>query len=298
MSDNGRNEIDLSPEERIGYLESLLEVYEPWVDQAPVFVQYLDDEDPQVRATALRGIWYVSDPGLIDRLFEMAEQDPSEMVRAQAVSALGIYIHLGVMAEYRADLGPMTELLREDELPEVDFDRVKVFLLAVCADENRSLDERRYAVEALAFLGAEVADLIREAYNRPEKEMKISALFAMGRSGMVNWNDIVARELYNADSDIQMEAIRAAGEIGLAELGQELWRLTYAEDKDIMLEAIEALGKSGWEEAFERLDELTLDPDPEVSQVAEDALDEWMLMSQILNEDDELGPDLDWDDLY
>ena len=77
----------------------------------------------------------------------------------------------------------------------------------------------------------------------------------------------------------------------LAALADEL---TYADDKDIMLEAIDALGKSAWEGGFERLDELTLDPDPEVAQVAEDALEEWTWLGQILDEYDDSDLDLDW----
>jgi HEAT repeat protein len=294
MNDNGRNGFDLTSEGRVAFLESLLDEPEPLIDHKPIFVQYLDDEDPQVRATAVRGLWYSADPALIDRLIEIAEQDPSPMVRAQAVSTLGIFVYNGEMADYGFDLGPMTEMLREDELPEADFVRVTGFLLSVYRDERRSLDERRSAIESLGFLSEpEIADLIEEAYNRPEKDMKISALFAMGRSGMARWTEILAQELYSADSDVQLEAVRAVGAIGLSELGKDIWRLTYSEDKDIMLEAIEALGQTGWEEAFSRLDELTLDPDPEIADVAEEALDEWFLISEIANEAEDSDQDDD-----
>jgi HEAT repeat protein len=300
MSDNGRHQFDPTPEGRVAYLESLLDPFEPWIDHGPVFVEHLDDEDPRVREIALRGLWYSPDASLIERLIEMAENDPSLQVRAAAISGLGIYIYEGEMADYDFDFGPMTELVREDELPEAEFERVKAFLLGLHADEARSLDERRRALEALSFLSdPKVADLIEAAYNRPEPEMKITALFAMGRSGMTRWTDILARELFNAEHDIQREAIRAVGEIGLTELGKDVWRLTYADDREIMLEAIEALGQTGWEGAFERLDELALHPDSEIAGTAEEALAEWHLMSEILNEDDELGPDfdLDWGEL-
>jgi HEAT repeat protein len=298
MSDNGRHEFDATPEGRVAYLESLQDVSEPWVDHTPIFVEYLDDEEPQVRTAALRGLWYPPDYGLIDRIIDMATHDPSVDVRTAAISALGIYIYEGEMAEYGLDLGPATDMLREEELPEADFVRVQDFLLGVYADETRSLGERGHAIESLGFMSdPKVSDLIEEAYHRPEREMKVSAIFAMGRSGMARWTEILGRELYNADQDIQREAIRSAGEIGLTELGQDLWRLTYAEDKDIMLEATDALGQSGWEGAFERLEELTLDPDPEIAEVAEEALDEWLMMRQLLEQADAFDEDmdLDWD---
>ena len=299
MNDNGKNDSDLTPEGRSAFPESLFDAAEPWIDHGPILIEHLDDEDPQVRLTAVQGIWYSPDLGLIDRLIEMAEQDPSPMVRAHAISGLGVYVFEGEMADYDFEWGPMSELMREDELPEADFMRVKKFLLGIYADETRTLDERRFAIEALGFLSdSKVADLIEEAYNRPERDWKISALFAMGRSGLSRWTDILARELYNAERDIQREAIRAVGEIGMDELGKDLWRLTYAEDQEILIEAIDALGQTGWDGAFERLEELTLDPDSEIAQVAEEALDEWLLLSSILNEDDELDldADLDWDE--
>lgn len=298
MNDNGRHELDLTPEERVAFLKSLIEHSAPWSDNGPIFVQFLDDKEPQVRATAIRGLWFSPDPALIDQLIEMAEQDPSPMVRARAISGLGIYMFQGEMADYDFDWGPMTEMLREDELPRADFERVKDFLLKAYADETRTLDERRFALEALGFLSdPEIADLVEKVYNGPEREMKISAIFAMGRSGLVRWTEILGRELYNADWDIQREAIRAVGEIGLDELGKDLWRLTYADDREVMLEAIEALGQTGWSEAFDRLDELTGDPDREIAQVAEEALEEWLFMDELQRQTDDLEFDWDEDDL-
>ena len=297
MNNNGRHGPDLTPEERIAFLESLLENSAPWTDNGLIFVQFLDDNDPQVRALAIRGLWYYPEPALIDRLIEMAEQDPSPLVRARAVNGLGIYMYEGEMADYGYDFGPMTEILREEELPQADFVRAKEFLQSVYADVTRSLDERRFALEALSFLSdPEIADLVEEAYNQPEREMKISAVFAMGRSGLIRWTDILGRELYNDDWEIQREAIRAVGEMGLDELGKDLSRLTYADEREIMLEALAALAQTGWEGAFDRIDELTLDTDQEIAQAAEEAMDEWILMNEIQSLGDEPELDLDWDE--
>jgi hypothetical protein len=201
------------------------------------------------------------------------------------------------MADYGYDFGPMTEILREEELPQADFVRAKEFLQSVYADGTRSLDERRSALEALSFLSdPEIADLVEEAYNQPEREMKISAVFAMGRSGLIRWTDILGRELYNDDWEIQREAIRAVGEMGLDGLGKDLWRLTYADKREIMLEALAALAQTGWEEAFDRIDELTLETDQEIAQAAEEAMDEWILMNEIQSLGDEPELDLDWDE--
>jgi HEAT repeat protein len=296
MSENGKQESKLTPEKRLAFLESLIEFSESWADNQAIFIQHLSDPDPEVRATAIRGLWISATPDLIDRLIEIANEDPSPMVRARAIGGLGIYVYEGDMADYDFDWGPLTETIHQDQLPQDDFERVKAFLLSAYADEARSLDERRFAIEALGFSSdPQVADLIEQVYQRPEREMKISALFAMGRSGMVRWAEHIAENLHHPDQDIQREAIRAAGEIGLTELGQELQQLTYAEDRDIMLEAVTALGQTGWDEAFERLEELTQDSDKLVANVAENALDDWYLINQIQQEDEDWELDEDWD---
>lgn len=305
MNDQDQNKTNFTPEERVAYLESLQLVEEsaPWTDNSLVFFRHLDDEHPQVRIAAIKGLWHVPTLTLLDRLIQIAEQDPSPQVRAQAISGLGIFIFEGVMADFDSDWELLDEMRGEDEIDLAGFERAKAFLLRVYAEETRTLDERRYAIESLGFeWDPAVADLIQEAYEQPERMMKISALFAMGRSGLARWRDILKRELYNEDLDIRREAIRAVGGIGMDELGKDLYRLTYDENREIMLEAIEALGQTGWREGFDRLEELTGDLDPEVAQVAEEALDEWLLMEELgresgdLDLDDLIGFDEDWGD--
>lgn len=300
MNDNGKERTDFAPDELVAFLESLYGYPEPPTDYGSTFVQFLDHKDPTVRAAAVQGLWYSADPGLIDRMIDIAEHDPNAPVRAAAVSTLGVYIYTGEAADYDGDMGPLTDMLIEDELSPADFERVKVFLLGVYADNERSLDERRFAVEALGFLSdLEVVNLVEEIFNRPEREMKISALLAMGRSGLLRWIDVLAQEIYNPDHDVQLEAIRAAGHLGAPELGPDLLRMTFSDDREIMLEAIEALAQSGWDEAFERLDELSMHADQEIAEIATEALDEWLWINQVQQGDD-LDPDLDldWDEEY
>jgi HEAT repeat protein len=294
MSENGRHQNGSDAEQRLAHLEYVIAAQEPGMDYSDFFVHQLDDEDPRVRALAMEGLWGYADPHLIDRLIEMAEQDPSPLVRGKAISTLGAFIYLGEMADYEFDWGPMTEMMREDELSREDFERVKAYLLDIYQDERHTLDERRFALEALSFHSdPKIAEMIEEAYHHSERAMKISAVFAMGRNGRTIWDEIIERELYSEDQEIQLEAIRAAGQLGLVNLGVDLLRLTHSDDRDIMLEAIEALGQTGWEGAFERLEELTLDPDAEIAEVAENALDDWLWISEMQRQGDELD---EWDD--
>ena len=284
-----------SQEEKLELLERMANFPDFLSDEAPILRSYLHDPEAEIRALAIKGLWHHPEPEFIPLLITAAKQDPDEGVRCQAIRTLGRYIHEGEMADYDFDFGEMEELMRVDELPEEDFLRVKEFLLGIYQNEAKSLDERRFAVEALSFLiDEEILAIIEEAYAHPEPDMRLSAIFAMGRSGSTEWMDILRKEMYSPDPKLQWEAVRAVGEAQLDGLGKDLWRLTYSEDPDIQEVAIWALGQSGWEGAFERLEELSMvGNDPEIKEIAEEALEEWLFYSEIWEEDDEF--DEDWE---
>jgi HEAT repeat protein len=291
----GKSRDQLNKEEKIQFLSRIVEGEDYFTDYLPVLKDFLDDEEAEVRKLAIRGLWDYPEPKMIEVLFDKAENDPDEGVRCRAIITLGRYIYEGVMADYDFDWGPMEEIMREGELPQEDFLRVKGFLLGLYRNQQKTLDERRFAVEALSFLSdPEVFELIEEAYAHPDEKMKMSAIFAMGRNGHVRWEDTILDELYNPVKELRIEAIRAAGEAGFEGAGKDLWRLTYSDDRDVKLEAIWALGQTGWEGAFERLDELAyFSEDAEIRETAELALEEWYLYSGSLGEYYEEG---DWEE--
>jgi HEAT repeat protein len=219
----------------------------------------------------------------MERLIDLAQHDPEPGVRCKAISGLGRYVYEGDITDFE-----WQDPYIDDWLSKADFERVCDLLKRIYHDAQHPLDERRYAVEALSFLaGDEIERMIGELYACPDKPARVSALFAMGRNGSERWLDILGQEIDNPDKDVQIEAIDAAGEMNAEPLGKDLWRLTYAEDKDVMLSAIWALGQTGWEGAFERLDELTFDRDPEIREVADAAMEEWMLFNHLDAEFDE-----------
>ncbi len=278
------NRCELSKAERIAWMERIIEVPDYATDYSTVLNDHLNDPEPEVRVLAIRGLWFYAQPEFIPPLFAAAGHDPDERVRCQAIRTLGCYIYEGEIADYDFDFGPLEEVSRADELSEEDFEQVRDFLFAIYRDETRSLDERRFAVEALSFLSDDaVLAIIEEAYAHPDHNMKLSAIFSMGRSGGVRWSSILRTELFNLDPELQREAIRSVGELQLTEAGKDLWRLTYSDDREIQLTAIWALGQSGWESAFDRLEELTLEGvDLEVQEAAEAAMEEWFIYSKVV----------------
>jgi HEAT repeat protein len=261
-------------------------LHSPCDNEGPIPQWLLDqlvESEPDIRIEAIEALSTCQEDLAIDCLIDRAKTDADPDVRSAALLALGQFIYLGSISEYETGDPELFE-----EISQEDYARTLAFLLSVYRDEGRPLAERRCAVEALGFgEGDDVVRAISELYARPEKAAKISALRAMGRNGAIGWLDVVGRELYSDDLDIQIEAIDAAGEMSADSLGKDLLRLTYADDRDVVLSALWALGQTGWEGAFDRLDEMTLDPDIEIREVADEAMDEWLLFSGLMSELDE-----------
>lgn len=261
-------------------------------DYRPQIETYLDDEDAEVRATAVRCLWEYPLPEYIDLLKEMADTDPSDEVRQAALSGLGIYVYSAEEALFDAGWDQYDEVMQAFEQAEEDLDRVYTYLLDVVEDEDRPLDERRRAIEAISFSSEpEVRDILENAYQHPETNVKVSALFGMGRNGHQRWGPYVREALESSIPEIKLEAVRAAGELGLETANDRLMHIaSRADDKDLRIEAIWSLGQIGHEAAFPLLEDLQSDPDADIREVAEAALDEWLMMAEM---GDDAFPDED-----
>lgn len=255
----------------------------------------LSDPDAQVRAEAVERLTECSPQAAIARLIELASRDPEPVVRCASLMGLGELLYACGASAYDPETD-QDAVMQCEELPPEDVRRAFQFLLGVYPDPERTLAERRTAVEAVScFSNARVEEAIADLYRQADKESRISALVAMGRNGDSRWVETMRYNLYHEDHEVQLMAVLAAGELGHEELGKDLLHLTYAEDRELMMAALWSLGQTTWEGAFDRLDECTLHPDPEVAEVADDALDEWLLFAGLDAPD--LDADLPDDDL-
>jgi HEAT repeat protein len=289
-----RNE--LSKQDKITLLKRLIEGEDIFYDNRSTFQEFLTDPAPQVRILAIQGLWDYPAPDLIDPLIDLARRDPDQQVRNRAITTLGRYVYEGEMADYGFDWGEMEAIIREDELPEESYRRVVDFLVDIARDPSALLDARRFSIEALGFSSEpEIADLVDKAYHDPQVEMKISALFAMGRSGLERWEHYILAELDSSTPQVQLEAVRAAGEMFLEEATPAL--LTLAEsatDQSLRHEAIWALGHMTSPEVWQFLDDLNNDPieDKKTRQIAEAALDEYEMFQEMKESHHETDYDL------
>ncbi len=229
----------------------------------------LRDSDPYVRASAIRLLWECTDTDLIPIFVELLEQDPDSQVRATAATALGQFIYLGELEA----IGPA--LLHQ----------VEERLLKAINEQTNEVQVRRRALEALgASSRPEVPDLIETAYARQSPDWKVSALFAMGRSGDERWEKLVLANLHSSNDDIRLEAIRAAGELELASARVPLLdALEDEENPDIRREIVWALSKIGGPGIEERLLELLeAEEDEDEAGFLEEALDNLAFTQSLL----------------
>ncbi len=251
----------------------------------PVFLLGLGDEDAEVRAVAISGLWEHENPRLINPLIHLLRHDPAARVRAAAANALGRFVYLAELEEIDQEYeGVLKEALRG-----------KIY------QANEEIDVRRRAIEAIAYASsdAEVNGIIEGAYYDEDEKMQVSAIFAMGRSADSRWRPQVVAELENPNTEIRFEAARASGELELRDAVPKLIELIDQDpDLEVQEMAIWALGRIGGPVAREAL-EMCMESDiVALAQAAEEAMDELNLFDDnLLLYDFDENDDLEtWDD--
>jgi hypothetical protein len=249
---------ELGTERRQHIIQNLHEIGEANFEVSfdSVFRLGLEDESPEVRATSIRALWESEDPQLMAPLIEFMQHDTDPVVRAAAASALGRYVYLGEL----------------EELPAAHTRRVEDALLEVI-NGAEELEVRRRALEALAYSSTrpEVEPLIAAAYASPDLKMRVSAMFAMGRTANLHWKQPVLAELESVEPELRFEAARAAGELELLDAGPELAELTADVDTQVREAAIWSLGQIGGDFARQALTDLL---EPAVDEDEKDFIEE------------------------
>lgn len=231
----------------------------------------LSDPESNVRRFAIEGLWEDESPDLLHKLVEIVRTEPSLDVRAAALTELGRFILLGEYEEItRADARLAQETV----------------LQVLRSDEDN--DVRRRALEAIANCGHPgISDMIREFYTQDDLNMRMSALFAMGRTCDAAWTEEILEELESPVPELQYEAARAAGHIQIEEAIPHLRRiLEETDDTEILEIVIWALGEIGGEGARKILSRVIeraeAEGDDEILEAAEDALDAASLPGNLL----------------
>ncbi|HXF64323.1 MAG TPA: HEAT repeat domain-containing protein [Caldilineaceae bacterium] len=249
----------------------------------PMLRVALGDADADVRQAAVRGLWEDQDADLIGPLVQLLYNDPATMVRAAAATALGSYVLAGELEELDTALA-----MRAEEA-----------LLAVHTDASAPLEVRRRALEAIAFSGeAGVRQLIEDAYYSPDEPMRVSALFAMGRSADIRWRGLVRAELRNPSPAMRAEAAIACGELEARAALDDLLDLLNDHDENVRLASIFALGRIGGQDASDALEMIMAGDNAVEAEAAEHALEEMQFYAEVNAVslfDESLDDEEEWD---
>lgn len=282
-------------ERRRGLIKRLVETAETnfELDFSTIINPALEDTDSEVRQAAIEGVLEDCPPRIVERLMVIAQTDPFSEVRAVAAQALGRQV-------LRGELGKLPELLNT---------RLQDAMLALYNNLDEDTDVRRRALEAVANCTRNgIDDLIREAYVADELLMRVSAVFAMGRTCDDVWLPEIVEELSSEYAELRYEAARAAGELELKPALQRLAELAYEDDIEIQEMAIWALGEIGGKAANQVLASLAelaeATDDLELAEAVSEAQAAALLVGEdalplfdFSDLDDELDADLDDDDL-
>lgn len=277
---------------RLELLDALVDLAEDHIeyDYRAILRWTLHDNDPQVRIRSITGLWEDENPRLIP-IFQRLLRDADFGVRAAAAVALGQFI-------YWEETGMIESPLIEDAVQAL-WDRH--------SDEKEHLLVRRRALEGIAASSQPgVARLIESALYNPEPELRVSALYAMGRNADPRWIPYLLPMLEQDDPAFRLEAVRSLGELEARAAVAPLIRLIANEiDAEVRLAALTSLGQIGGEQARRALQSATEWDDEATAAAAEDALEELMagegntfeLINQVLGYDKDGGEDEE-DDYY
>ncbi len=251
----------LAPDSRRRVLRSLIEASEAMfeLNYREIALLGLDDADVLARVAAIELLWTDETEETMRRLMALATADPESSVRTAALKELGRFILLG---EY-------------GDIPEAAAVEAQRLTLRVHEDRSEPLEARRRALEALSNSSHPAVErLIRDAYGNGNHDLKISAIFAMGRTCSKVWRDILLEELDSGDNELVFEAVTACGQIQLGESVRRIGELVTSDDREVQLAAIWALGEIGGNHAFEILTSLEeFIEDEEAAAVVDEALD-------------------------
>lgn len=251
---------DIDPDRRQQVLQRLIDIAEDNLDADfdSLFRLCLKDEDPEVRAKAIEGLWECDDRVIVAPLARLLGGDPSDKVRAAAAIALGKF----------------SSLAQRGKILSKDGDKVREGLTSVISNAAETHEVRRRAVEAVApFDTPEVHQIIRDAYGSDNFEMKCSAVYAMGKSCNPRWLSTILQELSNPDPAMRYEASNACGEMGEEEAVPHLIQLFKDDDQQAQASAIAAVGAIGGNLAKRALLSCLKSSDDAVVEAAEEALE-------------------------
>ncbi len=253
----------IAPQRRTEIAREMVDLAEDNVELnfGEVWSWLLEDRSPEVRLSAVEGMWEDASPRALRAMLTMLRDDPSPDVRSACATGLSRFAYSLVLGEIDDEGGALHRGLTQ-----------------VALNEDEPLEVRRRALESAGYFADDdaVQQQIARDYAQDEQLLRESALVAMGRSMLPRWLPTIEKALTNESPALRYEAARAAGE--MAEEAQRLLPKVAAllndRDTEIALAATWALGQIGGDAARRVLQQASKGQDAARSQAATEALDE------------------------
>ena len=227
------------------------------LDFTSVFKHSLNDEDPTVRALGVNGLWESNDRKLVRPLIALLQEDSHKDVRASAAVALGKF----------------GELAQGGKLLSRDGECIKEKLLSLLEESDEDSEVWRRVLEAAAvFNTPRVHELIGNTYASEESKLRISAIFAMGKTADAAWLPTLIKAVDDNDPAIRYESAIALGELAEEEAVPYLTRLINDHDTQVQLASIKSMGAIGGQMATRTLQKCLKSNDDSIQEAAEVAL--------------------------
>ncbi|MEO8540088.1 MAG: HEAT repeat domain-containing protein [bacterium] len=212
----------------------------------------LDDSDPEVRERAVAVLWESDDRDVGQKLAQLTASDPGPGVRAAAAAGLQHFVEAYVLERLPSEAGEtIIRALRG-------------------ALDDPEIEVRAKAIESVGAINEPwVSERVLEAFESDDQRLRLSAIRAMGNSGLERWEEYLESEFTSGDEEMRFEAVIAAGNLGSPLLIEPLGELLSDEDPELVLAVIEALGEIGGDEAIELLQAFA----PEAPEGFEEAIE-------------------------
>ncbi len=233
----------------------------------------VEDEDPQVRAAALR-LLAVEDTEArtVVTLLIRHLWDEDEGVRAQAAEGLALYVLMGMV----------------DRLPRKLFRRAVAALLHVLHEAPPTAPVWPNALKAVSYTDLDhLKDLLEFAYYQGDPRLRAASLIAMGRTLNPEWHRYILADLQHRQPQVRAAAAEAAGFAEIKEALDDLLYLLTDAVREVRMAAAWAVSEISDDEAhLDVLEQAWLQAEDDEERAAmEDALSnlQFRLMRQELN---------------
>lgn len=266
----------LDRDKRIELAQRLNELAEDQseLDLEPAIVALALDESSEVRRLAAASLWESVNADTVRLVLEMAQSDRDLEVREAALISLASYALSFEVGKLRPTVG----------------EELKAALNNMVRNEAEPLLVRRRALEGIGvFNEPQVRELIKWGFGHGDREVKISAVYAMGRSADDFWLPEVMQALSSTDGGILFEGATAAGEIELTRAVPRLTDLAQDDDREVAAKAAFALALIASEEAVAAIRELAASDDEFLRDLGEETLQALRATHDPLD----LAPDMD-----